>query len=91
MASLFLIFTVLVVAGVAAAIIRYLDNRRRRIALSILVAWVVYTGALGFSGALASAGSVPRIGLILVPTLLGVLNQLYLHLVPLLSVECLSG
>ena len=73
MASLFLIFTVLVVGGVAAAILRYLDDRRRWIALSILVAWVVYTGTLGLSGALASTGGVPRIALILVPTLAGVL------------------
>ena len=73
MATLFLLFTVLVVAGVAAAIIRYLADRRRWIALSILVAWVVYTGALGFFGVLAGADSVPRIALILVPTLVGVL------------------
>jgi hypothetical protein len=72
-AWLFLIFTALVIAGVAAAIVRYLDGRRRWIALLILIAWVVYTGALGFSGALASADSAPRIALILVPTLLGAL------------------
>ena len=74
MAWLFPIFTVLVVAGVVAAIMRYLDGRRRRIALLILIAWVAYTGALGYSGALASAGSAPRIALILVPTLVGVLS-----------------
>ena len=72
MAWLFLIFTALVVAGVAAAIVRYLGGRRRWIALTILIAWVAYTGALGYSGALASADA-PRIALILVPTLVGVL------------------
>src|SRR5262245_52375038 len=73
MASLFLIFTVLVVGGVAAAILRYLDGRRRWIALSILLAWVVYTGTLGISGALTGTGGVPRIALILIPTLAGAL------------------
>src|SRR5262249_61049865 len=73
MASLFLIFTVLVVGGVAAAILRYLDGRRRWIVLSILLAWVVYTGTLGISGALTGTGGVPRITLILIPTLAGAL------------------
>jgi hypothetical protein len=73
MAWLFLVFTGLVVAGIGAAIVRYLDNRRRKIALVALAAWVLYTGALGFSGMLANPTAVPpRVALILIPVLLGV-------------------
>jgi hypothetical protein len=73
-AWLFLVFTGLVVAGIAAAIVGYLDTRRRKIALLVLAAWVLYTGSLGFSGMLANPTAVPpRIALILIPVLLGVL------------------
>ena len=73
MAWLFAVFTGLVVAAIAAAIVGYLDDRRRRIALLVLAAWVLYTGLLGFLGVLASPSvAPPRVVLILVPVLLGV-------------------
>jgi hypothetical protein len=73
-AWLFLIFTGLVVGGVAGAIASYLDNRRRKAVLLVFLAWVFYTAALGYSGMLASPiGGPPRIALILVPVLLGAL------------------
>jgi hypothetical protein len=72
-AWLFLLFTGLVATGIAAAIVRYLDDRRRKIALLVLAAWVLYTGWLGFSGMLASSTlAPPRIVLILIPVVLGV-------------------
>lgn len=74
MAWLFLLLTGVVVAGIAAAVARYLDDRRRPIALLVLAAWVFYTGSLGFSGMLASpTAGPPRIALILIPALLGIL------------------
>jgi hypothetical protein len=71
MAWLFLAFTALVVAGIAVAIVRYLDSRRRTIGLLVLAAWVLYTGSLGVSGVLANpTARPPRIMLILIPIVL---------------------
>ena len=54
MAPLFLLFTGLLVAGLVAAMVRYLDGRRRSIALVVLAAWLLYATWLGYSGVLAS-------------------------------------
>jgi hypothetical protein len=70
MAALFLAFTAVVVAGIAAALSRWLDGRRRGAALVGISAWVLYVGALGLSGALASAAAPPRIIFILIPVVL---------------------
>jgi hypothetical protein len=73
MAWLFLVFIALVVVAMAAAIVHYLDSRRRKIALIVLAAWLIYVGSLGFSGVLASPALPPRILLVLIPALLGAL------------------
>jgi len=68
MAWLFLGFTALVAAAIAAAIVGYLDPRRRSIVLLILGGWLLYAGALGFSGVLASTTAAPpRLLLFLIP------------------------
>lgn len=74
MAWLFLLFTFLLAAGLAAALARYLGGRRRGIALLLLAAWLLYATALGWSGTLASPSTAPpRVVLVLVPALLGTL------------------
>jgi len=72
MAPLFLLFTALIVAGLVVGLVRYLDGRRRWIALFILAAWLLYATWLGYSGVLASpSGTPPRPVLVLIPALLG--------------------
>ena len=74
MALLFLVFTGLVVAGIVAAIVRFLDKGRRSIFLLVLGAWLLYTGLLGYSGMLADPTAVPpRIVFVLIPVILSVM------------------
>jgi len=58
-APLFLLFTVLVAALVGLAIIHYLDERHRLPAFIGLATWLLYSGALGYSGILADTNRTP--------------------------------
>jgi hypothetical protein len=74
MTWLFMAFTALVVGGIAVAMVRYFDSRRRTIGLVVLAAWVLYTGSLGALGVLANpTAGPPRIMLILIPIVLFVI------------------
>ncbi|TAN47633.1 MAG: hypothetical protein EPN26_13610 [Rhodospirillales bacterium] len=59
MDELFLSFVGLVVISLAAAILKYLDGQTRTIGLLGLACWMIYTGALGYFGVLATSTNGP--------------------------------
>ena len=56
---LFSAYLALVVLGTVGVVVRWLDGRVRVASLAVLVVWLAYAGALGFTGIAARTNQVP--------------------------------
>jgi hypothetical protein len=70
LATAFLAYLALVVALIAAVLIRFLPARAAGIGIAVLVGWLVYAGILGYSGVVAAQLlGIPGILVLLAPVL----------------------